>query len=81
MEEETSSLKALDSKLCEWRTKLKSTPCKNVNDLQKKRSREVVASTFNKLGIVVPYDKKTELGYRPLPMSNSESSVHDILSS
>lgn len=65
-------MKALDSKLCEWRTKLKTVPCKSVKDLQKGRSKNVVAVTFNKLGIVVPYDEKTELGYRPLPMSNSE---------
>ncbi len=38
----------------------------------KRRSREVVAKTFHKFGIVVPYDKEMELGYRPLPMTDSE---------
>ena len=46
--------------------------CESVEDLKKKRRREVVADTFNKLGILVPYDKKTELGYRPLPVTNSK---------
>ncbi|KAG8229781.1 hypothetical protein J437_LFUL005862 [Ladona fulva] len=30
------------------------------------RAKKVVASTFHKAGIVVPFDKKTELGYREL---------------
>lgn len=29
------------------------------------RSRNIVAKTISKLGIIVPYDKKTESGYRP----------------
>ena len=37
----------------------------------RKRNREVVAKTFHKFGIVVPYDKETEVGYRPLPMTDS----------
>lgn len=36
------------------------------------RDKKVVAKTFHKLGIVVPYDKKTQLGYRELAASNGE---------
>ena len=66
------ALKTLDSKLGEWQLKLKHVSKEDVKDLQRKRAKETVATTFNKLGIVVPYDKTTELGYRPLPMTNSE---------
>lgn len=31
-----------------------------------------VAKTFHKAGIVVPYDSKTDIGYRPLPESESK---------
>ncbi len=37
----------------------------------RRRSKGVVARTFHKFGIVVPYDEETELGYRPLPMTDS----------
>lgn len=43
-----------------------------VKELWKWRHRETVAKCFHKIGIVVPYDKKTELGYRPLTMSDCE---------
>lgn len=33
-----------------------------------------VAKTFHKFGVVVPYDSKTDVGYRPL--SESESMLH-----
>ncbi|XP_043261032.1 histone PARylation factor 1 [Colletes gigas] len=36
------------------------------------RKKEVVASTFHKAGIVVPYDSKTEIGYRDLAVTNNE---------
>lgn len=32
--------------------------------------RETVAKCFNQIGICVPYDKKTLVGYRPLTMRN-----------
>lgn len=38
----------------------------------KQRNRNIVARCFHKIGIVVPYDKETELGYRPLPMTDSK---------
>ena len=37
----------------------------------KLRMKRVVADTFHCAGIVVPYDPATELGYRPLNLSNS----------
>lgn len=43
-----------------------------VKELNKQRSKEVITKCFHKMGIVVPYDKKTELGYRPLPLTDSE---------
>ncbi len=56
-------------------SKLSNVSHEKVADLRKKRRKESVAVTFNNLGIVVPYDKKTELGYRPLPLSKSELST------
>lgn len=35
------------------------------------RKATVVAKTFHKAGIVVPYDRKTDIGYRPLSESES----------
>jgi len=40
--------------------------------LQRERNKRVVAKTFHRAGIVVPYDRKTQLGYRPLAVSDSE---------
>ncbi|XP_076653287.1 histone PARylation factor 1 [Halictus rubicundus] len=36
------------------------------------REKKVVARTFHKAGIVVPYNKKTELGYRELAVTDNE---------
>ncbi|XP_011259446.2 histone PARylation factor 1 isoform X1 [Camponotus floridanus] len=36
------------------------------------RERQVVARTFHKAGIVVPYDKKTQLGYRDLAATDND---------
>ncbi|KAJ3631165.1 hypothetical protein MTP99_012309 [Tenebrio molitor] len=38
----------------------------------KKREKQVVAKTFNKIGLVVPYNRKTQLGYRDLTVSDKE---------
>lgn len=43
------------------------------------RKDNAVTKTFHKAGIVVPYDSKTDVGYRPL--SESESMLLKILSS
>lgn len=44
---------------------------KNTADMQA-RERQVVARTFHRAGIVVPYDKKTQLGYRDLAATDSK---------
>ena len=41
-------------------------------ELSKQRGKEVVTRCFHKMGIVVPYDRNTELGYRPLPLTDSK---------
>lgn len=38
-----------------------------------KRRKEATAATLNKLGIVVPVDPKSEVGYRPLPQSAAKT--------
>lgn len=38
------------------------------------RERNVVTNTFHGAGIVVPYDKKTQVGYRPLAATDSNES-------
>lgn len=48
------------------------TPLK---ELSKQRGKDVVTRCFHKMGIVVPYDQKTELGYRPLPLTDSKPTV------
>ena len=49
--------------------------------LVKKRHRAVVAVCLHKIGIVVPYDKKADVGYRPLPMTNSNDikTIDDLI--
>ena len=42
---------------------------KNVDHL---RSKKIVGRPLNRIGIVVPYDKEEDVGYRPLPMTNGE---------
>lgn len=42
------------------------------------RNNKTLARTFNKLGFIVPYNKSTQLGYRPLSISNKE--LQDLLS-
>jgi hypothetical protein len=44
-------------------------------ELSKQRGKDVVTRCFHKMGIVVPYDKNTELGYRPLPLTDSKSTA------
>ncbi|CAG9860522.1 unnamed protein product [Phyllotreta striolata] len=34
------------------------------------REKKIVTRTFNKIGLVVPMDKKTQVGYRPLTFDN-----------
>ena len=44
-----------------------------LKELSKQRGKDVVTRCFHKMGIVVPYDRNTELGYRPLPLTDSKS--------
>lgn len=37
----------------------------------KKRKQNIVTNTLHQAGIVVPYNKKTQLGYRPLVENDS----------
>lgn len=79
-ERDRGALKALQSKMSSHVSELTTlsslSSCESVRELHRKRAKEMVSATFNKLGIVVPYNKKTELGYRPLPMSNSKYISH-----
>ncbi|XP_023024072.2 histone PARylation factor 1 isoform X1 [Leptinotarsa decemlineata] len=43
---------------------------KNKNIIE--REKKIVARTLNKIGLVVPYNKKTELGYRELALNNKD---------
>ncbi|KAH8336331.1 hypothetical protein KR059_001858 [Drosophila kikkawai] len=40
--------------------------------LQRERNKRVVAKTFHRAGIVVPFDRKTQVGYRALAVSDAE---------
>ncbi|KAM7364255.1 histone PARylation factor 1 [Cochliomyia hominivorax] len=44
----------------------------SLDKLRKARSIKVVCKTFHRAGIVVPYENKTQLGYRPLIESDAE---------
>ena len=46
-----------------------------LKELSKQRGKDVVTKCFHKMGIVVPYDRNTELGYRPLPLTDSKSTA------
>ena len=46
-------------------------------DLTGTIKRQVVAKCFNQIGISVPYNKETLVGYRPLTMRNGESTCLD----
>ena len=41
-----------------------------LKEMTRLRSKDVVTKCFHKMGIVVPYDKNTELGYRPLSLTD-----------
>ena len=63
-------LKLIESKLKEFCSQSKI----DLTDKTKLKGRKskINAKTFNGFGIVVPYNKKTEVGYRPLPITDSE---------
>ncbi len=61
----------IKSKLTDWAESHNfalSTSTENMRN----RGKKVVAKTLHHAGIVVPYDKKTELGYRPLSETQSK---------
>lgn len=64
----TSNLK---SSLHDWAKTHKFTLDKHSPSMQK-RNKAAVCKTFQQVGIVVPYDKKTEVGYRPLSENTSK---------
>ncbi|KAJ8922835.1 hypothetical protein NQ315_007870 [Exocentrus adspersus] len=39
------------------------------------REKKIVTRTFNKIGLVVPYNRKTQLGYRALALDNKDLST------
>ncbi|XP_055385774.1 histone PARylation factor 1-like [Condylostylus longicornis] len=49
----------------------------NFEDMRRERDKKVVTKTFHKAGVVVPYDRKTQLGYRPL--METDSNIKKIL--
>ncbi|EFN87239.1 UPF0609 protein C4orf27-like protein [Harpegnathos saltator] len=67
---EKTSIIRLHSKLKNFAKQHDITLEKNTVDMRS-RERKVVARTFHKAGIVVPYDKKTQLGYRDLAATDN----------
>lgn len=65
------SMIRLHTKLKKYAKENNLTLEKTTSNMQA-RQRKVVAKTFHKAGIVVPYDKKTELGYRSLAVTDKE---------
>lgn len=63
-------LQVLDSQLQMKMRELELTTV-DAKTLAKQRSKETVAKCIHKIGIVVPYDKKTDVGYRSLPITDS----------
>ncbi|EDV23415.1 UPF0609 protein C4orf27 [Trichoplax sp. H2] len=60
----------LASKLQEWAARYHFDLSVNSKSV-KERKKYVVANTFHTLGIVVPVDKKLDIGYRPLNVTNA----------
>ena len=70
-EEQKKNARELESKLASEVKKL-GLKMGDPKELARQRRKAVLAKCFHKIGIVVPYDKTTELGYRPLPMNDSK---------
>lgn len=68
---EKTSIMRLHSQLKNFAKQHDITLEKNTADMRA-RERRVVARTFHKAGIVVPYDKKTQLGYRDLAATDND---------
>ncbi|EGI70312.1 PREDICTED: UPF0609 protein C4orf27 homolog [Acromyrmex echinatior] len=68
---EKTSIIRLHSQLKNFAKQHNITLDKNTADMRA-REKRVVARTFHKAGIVVPYDKKTQLGYRDLAATDND---------
>lgn len=66
-QEDKHKLEQLEKKLLATAETLKL----NMKDVRPSK-RKVVAKCFNLVGISVPCDKKTDVGYRPLTVTNSK---------
>lgn len=69
---EKRKLGKLGEKLSERMEELKLDSPIDPKILSKRRNKVVQAKCLHKIGIVVPYDKKTDVGYRSLPRSDRE---------
>jgi len=47
-------------------------PLATINSEMKQRTRNTVCKTFHGAGLVVPYNKKADVGYRPLIENNGK---------
>ncbi|XP_046837716.1 histone PARylation factor 1 [Vespa crabro] len=68
---EKTSILQLQKQLKEFAQKHNIT-LESKTDKMINREKKVVARTFHKAGIVVPYNKKTQLGYRELSVTDKE---------
>uniref|UniRef100_A0A182PNV4 Zf-CCHH domain-containing protein n=1 Tax=Anopheles epiroticus TaxID=199890 RepID=A0A182PNV4_9DIPT len=66
----------MKKRITDW-THLKDITLKS-NDKRKVRQKQIVCKTFHKAGLVVPYDRKTDVGYRPL--LESDAKIYKVLS-
>lgn len=71
---EKTSITRLHSQLKSYAKQHDITLEKNTVDM-KLREKRVVARTFHRAGIVVPYDKKTQMGYRDLAATDSKNRI------
>ena len=69
---EAKLLQSLDEQLEQKMTELKLTATDG-KTLARQRGKQVLAKCLHKIGIVVPYDKKTDVGYRSLPKTDSKT--------
>lgn len=65
-----SGLPAIKKSMNEWMQKHNINHSSFSQNL-KERNRNVVCKTFHRAGIIVPYDRKTQIGYRELVESET----------
>lgn len=68
---EKTRITMLHQKLKSFAKEKKITLEKKTANMQD-REKKIVTRTFHKAGIVVPYNKKTQLGYRDLAITDSK---------